>query len=464
MSQIPIPTTDELKVAYLREAQARATELGVKIDASALSDYDIKATCIAGIASGMAQDAFLNFQNLYAQFADQEGINIGLSSAGIPPQFPASPAVLTLTANNLIVDKTYLVPVGTILIAPNGTQYQVIPNSPLNDDNVSISSLYPTLYAISVALGQNTGQEIGVILNISPPIVSTDGSVFFGSAIVNKSIDGSDEETLSQATNRLVEIKQTPLCSNRATDIKYLAIDLSNSVVDAKILIKNQIIYPSPYNCGVFDISGTPINNDILNKGLVNGTSAVVFSRETSNVNISVTQQKLNQQDIVGLFAVASTVQTQGLTNLTNPLTPFFKIVVTLQKQYTLDTQITLDGNVFTLQQLIQREVRKAVCNQPLGATLTQNNVTGAFLSSVLLISSIEQQLDNSLGTGTTTGSLGAYLLDRSIQIYNGSTYEYRTSIILSLGIPASIDGKLAWIYDISLSPSHIYSNISVSI
>jgi hypothetical protein len=76
--------------------------------------------------------------------------------------------------------------------------------------------------------------------------------------------------------------------------------------------------------------------------------------------------------------------------------------------------------------------------------------------------SSIEQQLDITLGTPTTNGTLGNYLQSRSVLFYNGTTYEYRGSLPLNIGIPTISTNPIAWVYDISLTPADIYYNILV--
>ncbi len=135
-----------------------------------------------------------------------------------------------------------------------------------------------------------------------------------------------------------------------------------------------------------------------------------------------------------------------------------------MQNGYNLADNITIDGSVMTIKQLIQREIRRSICQQQFGATLTKNAATGEIISSEILISSIQSQLDNALGTSNTTGTLGAYLVNRTIYIYNGTDYVQESKIDLNLGIPTVVTDDLQWLYDISTTVGNIYLNIGVVI
>jgi len=458
-------TQQDLLTLYLSAAQAYAKSHGLTIDVSQFSDFQNKGAAIAGIGAGIIQDTTTLFNNVWPQFANEQGINLGLASAGIPAIYPATPSIMKLSGLNLGTDKSYVIPVGTILTAPNGATYAVISTSN-NLIEVTITSDAPDFYVASTNKGLNTNQTNSTILTIVPPIISTDNSTTLNSASVTSSVDGVDRENLGNAANRLIEIKQTPLCSDRATDFKYLAIDPINNVTDAIVLINNQLEYTTPgnINVAIFDVSGNPITNSILNKGLIPGTTAEVFTRTSSNDSISVTQAVMNNQDIIGAFPHVNTVTTQPLT--TTDTHPFFQIKVTLQPGYSLNTKIMIDDTILTLSQLIQRETRRAICAQPYGAVLTKDNVTSKYLTSSIAVSSIEQQLDSSLGTPSTIGGIGNFLSNRTVLTYDTGTssYIYKSSIPLALGIPEDLGNPLEWIYDISLTPSEIYTNIDVEL
>lgn len=462
---VDLPTQTDLYSTFIAGAQARATSTGWVIDVSQYSAYQIQATALSGMGAGIAQDAYILFNNVYPQYSNAQGINLGLANAGIPGIYPATSAILTLDGDIVTASQTFNIPVKTILTADNGATYSVVGNNASSLEFVTITTDNPEFFVSSIATGQNTGQAVSAVLTFSPPIISVDGTTSLESATVTAVIDGVDQETLANATNRLIEIKQTPLCSDRATDFKYLAIDpIGNSVTDAIVLINNQLAYSdTQLNVGIFDVVGTPITNEILNQGLLLGTTEVVFSRTATDTQIDNTQAVMNQQDIIGAFPNVGTVSTQEITDIiSSDPNPFFQVTVTLQPGYSLATEVNLEDGLFTVEQLIQREVRRGICGQPYGATLSKDITTNTYTDSILTISSIEQQLDTTLGTSTTVGTIGTFLVDRTILCWNGSAYVYQSSITLDLGIPVASTDKLPWIYDVSTTVGSIYFNILV--
>lgn len=456
-----LPTVESLRQLYLSLAQSKYPDA----DISQFADFDAKANAAGGMQARQALDVYRYFNALYPQNGDSFGINSQLASGGVPSQYAATPTFVTADVSSVGAGLVYEIPVGTTLGSDNGTLYKVV--SPDGTSQViQITAAYPTLSLISVEKGTPTNIDIGATLTFSPPQLPTNGSnIAIDTALVTSTIQGVNEESLGSTINRLIEIKQSPLNGSRSLDFKYLAFDPTNGVNDAVVLTNNQLLYSSSsYNVAIFDVGGTPITNTILNKGLIAGTTTEVFDRSVPSGTYANTLQKIISEDICGVFPVCNTVNTQGLTTLTSPSTPFFKIKVTLQSGYALNSTIQVDGVSLSLYQLIQREVRRAICGQPFGAALEQNYSTGAYLSSSIATSSIEQQLDEALGTPTTIGTLGNYLSNRSILVYDGTDWVYQANIPLALGIPTTSTNPLQWVYDVSLNPTVIYSNISVEL
>lgn len=454
---------EELQSIYLTTAASKAQS--ADIDITNLSDFQAKGFATASVGASVSSDAQRLFQEALPQYSTSLGANSQLAARGAQPQLPSSPAILTLSANDVVAGKTYLIPLGTYLTSADKKVYQVTSPNP-NETNVVVTSTANVIYAQSSTNGGNTSLNIGSVLTLSPPIVSTDGTVNITQCTVTQSVNGTNEESLSSAISRLIEIYQSPLDLTRGTDYKNQAIAINGGIVrDAAVLTNNQITYSSSlYNCGVFLAVNDPINNAILNQGLTTPT-AVVYSRVADSGTITTTQQYFTAQYIVGSRPNVRTLSTQALTANTDTANPFIKCVVVLQNGYTLSSDVTIDGNVFTIQQLIQREIRRAICAQPFGATLEISVNTGEISSSKILVSAIQNQLDVTLGTSNTTGTLGAYLVDRTIFIKDsGGNYVQNASIPLSVGIPSNPANNLPWVYDISLTPSLIYPNIGVTL
>lgn len=454
---------DQLLNIYL--TTAASTPESSDIDITNLSDFQAKGFATASVGAGVSSDAQRLFQEALPQYSTSLGANSQLAARGAQPQLPSSPALLTLSADGVVASKTYLIPLGTYLTSSDKKVYQVTSANP-DDTNVVVTSTANVIYAQSSTKGGNTGLSVGSVLTLTPPIVSTDGTSNISSCTVTESVNGTNEESLSSAIARLIEVYQSPLDLTRATDYKNQAIAINSGVVrDAVVLTNNQISYSSTlYNCGVFVAAGDQITNTVLDKGLTTPT-AELFTREADPATITNTQQYFTSQYLVGSRPNVQTISTQALTTNADTLNPYIKCVVVLQNGYTLNTNVTINNSVFTVRQLIQREIRRAICAQPFGASLDINVINGEIVSSKLLISAIQNQLDTALGTSNTTGVLGAYLVDRTIFIKNNvGDYVQDASIPLNLGVPTNTSDNLPWVYDICLDPTLIYPNIGVTL
>lgn len=454
------PTIAYYEDIYLSTAKANSNTT----DISEFTDIQIQAKSIAGVCAGVAQDASILFNSIYPQNSDAFGVNTQLSARGSSPQYPATPAQITCNVVGVPIDKIYYIPLSTVLYANDNSTYQIVANNPLLD-YVIVTANNPALTLLSIKKGSNTLQEIGNILKFSPAIVPIDNSNNpLYTAIVTQSIDGANEESITNAVNRLINLYQVPLASSRTTDLKNIIINPAIGTNDAIVLCNNQLQYSSDlFTVGAYVVGGSPVNDELLNKGLQTGTTAQVFNRSLNSTIQQITQQKLVAQNICNLFPNTNTIATQGITTITNPATPYIKVSVGLQFGYTLSSRIQLSSGVFTLYQLIQREIRRAICSQPFGASLSVDLNDGSIQSSSIPISALEQALDEAFGTPTTIGTIGQYLTNRTVLLYDGTTWSYNPEIALNLGIPVADNDTLKWNYDISLDPAHIYSNILVT-
>ncbi len=457
------PSIQELKDNYLSYVQYALIEKNVSDDVLQSTDYQTKAFGIAGLLSRTYADTQKLFESLLPQNAVSTGINNQLSVKGAPATFPSAPAIIVASFNDILPSCNYNLAVGSLVSSTTGITYKVLAQSPdsdiivINDSNVSIS-------LASTTNGIGTGALTGAILTMQSPILpSNDPSKTIGISklTVTSSIDGVNQESLSSSVNRLVTVNQAPLDEVRAEDFENLLTNPVDGITRCKVLNSNNW-NPTTTNFGVFTLSGQPVNDEFLNKGLIANTTTEVYSRTSVSSIINAAKEKILNQNLIGIFPYVSTVSTQYLVNTTLP-EPFIRVQVVLESGYSLSSLMTLtSGVVLTLKQLIQREVRRAICSQPLGATLIIDFSNGKVLSSSLSVSSIEQQLDISLGTSNSSGDIGTWLKSRAVLIWDTDKYVYKESIPLLLGIPQTETGDLAWVYDISETPSLIYTNIDV--
>ena len=126
---------EDLQALYLQSAQFKAQT----IDVSDLSDFQAKAFATGSVGAALSLDNTRLFNEAFPQYAASLGINSQLAASGLQPQYPATPSLLTLTANGLVSGYTYVVPVGTILTAPNNQTYTVIASN-YGQQDVSLTS------------------------------------------------------------------------------------------------------------------------------------------------------------------------------------------------------------------------------------------------------------------------------------------------------------------------------------
>lgn len=456
---ITVPTNTELETLYLALAKAKYPTS----DITQLSDFQAKAAAVGGLAGRIALDGSNLFSAVYPQNGDPFGINTQLSAKGVPSQLPASATALIVTVDNVPLGRTYQIDVGTNLISADNQLYKIVSSDGISTSE-QVNTSHFTLYLVSVAKGANTVQALGSKLTFSPAQMPIDDSNNpLTSVTIIEVISGTDEESIASTANRLIEIQQTPLDAVRSTDIKYEVLDANLGINDAIVLINNEISYvDNPrINTAVFLIGNNPVNDDLLNKGLVIGTVAEVYTRSVNNSAINETQINLINNQTIGLHPTTSTVVTQGLT--TNAAPAFIRVSVSINYGYDLTSKVVLAGGVtLTLAQLIKREVRRAICAQPFGALLVINPLTGSITVSSIPIGALENAIDYALGTPTTVGTIGTYISNRMIQLYVAGQYTSQASIPLTLGLPSNQGDKLPWVYDVSLTPADIYSNIEV--
>ena len=457
-----IPSIQQLQADYLAYVQYALIQRNITDDVLNSTDYQAKGFGISGMLSRTYADALQLFESLLPQNAVSTGINNQLSVKGAPATFPSAPAVVVASFNDILPLCNYTLSVGSLISATNGIVYKVLAQS-TNSDTITINTSNPSITMSSTTNGVGTGATIGSILTMQSPILPNNNSTNVGisTLTVTASIDGVDQEGLANSVNRLVSINQIPLDEVRSQDFENLLINPVEGVTGCKVLNSNNWT-PTTTNFGTFVLSGQPLTDDFLNQGLITNTTTQVYSRTSTSTIIANAKQKILDQNLIGIFPYTSTVSTQYLVNAILPQ-PYFRINVTLNSGYSLNSKVTLnDGTILTLEQLIKREVRKGICSQPLGAALKIDFSNGKILSSSLSISSIEQQLDVSLGTSNSAGDIGTWLKSRSVLVWDTDKYVYKESLPLALGIPQTNSGNLQWVYDISATPDLIYSNISV--
>ena len=480
-------TADYLTNLYITLAKSVSSS----VDVSQYTDFNNKAKVLAGIVAGAELDAYNQYIQTIPQYADETGVNLQLAVRGAPTTLPATQATIVcnvLSANitptppslvtiNFNINSTYSVS------SENKTKYKVT----LVNGVSSTTITYPTsttLNFICTSFGSSNVPDNSAVLPFSVPIqgVGSDSITYYlNSVTLVSGVDGIDKELPSDAQARLLNLYRSPPAGVRNNDYINIVLSANIPTVSSVFVLNanNTNILNSDANVSIFPLSGgSEVSDNLLNMGLLTNTTIQPYTRTAnSSAKTSITTL-LKGQDFINVFPIVLDVSTIGLVANTNVPTVTgspvagFQISVELEVGYTLQSVINIinnDGTSYnlTITQLIQREVRRAICNTTLGADLTINPNTSTYTNSKFPISIIEQNLDDKLGSSSRAGTLGSFLRSRRVYVTTSSgqtsTSAYQQYLYFpDLGIPTSSTDTLKWVYDIADSGSLNYNLITV--
>jgi hypothetical protein len=335
--------------------------------------------------------------SIYVQNSVGDQVDLWLYNRGLPARggltygtiqvVVTSSVPVTIAANTIFTDST------------SGNSYQTLQSVTAADHVTAL-----TLYAIEP--GNNFIEAVDATL--------TAGSV---TVQVLSSTNGQLEESDQSCITRILQAIRAPIAGARTTD--YAVYNLETNATLTVPVITDSIIIPSFITIdgvgilGVFTLVGTQITEYQLNQGLLPATSFIAYSREAGSGTIGAVDDNIQAQRLVGLPVTVGTSITLDVTSSMSTL----PITVSLVSGYSLSTVITVDsqdadGNPITVQltveQLIQRELRRAICNQPPGGI----NIAG---QNYITIDSLEYSLNIQLSA--VNGQLAQLLTNITIGI-----------------------------------------------
>lgn len=342
------------------------------------SDWWIRSRVVGGVVSGLYADQRLIANDAFPQRARHDALARFLDLYFAGGFLPATPAqgdvIITGTPGQVVLQSMQMT------FPSNGNAYTVTANTALPaSTGTSVTGFVPVQ---SVAAGQTQALLPGAILNISSPpagiqptaIVGTDGLT-----------DARDPETDDQARARIVQRIRQPLSVGRVSDYIQYAEEANPSVTSAFVLR-----YPF---------------------GL--GTVAVYVTAGTTNIDSAID----NGQPISVIPSQSLIDEVQAYLDINRPVTDCVTVLapvavavnVSVEVNYANGTGSTIpSGQTLTQEQLVQREVRRAIYKTPVGG-----RVIGA--SGYLVASDIEQTIDVKLSAEEAeTGSI-PILLDRQV-------------------------------------------------
>lgn len=368
---IEFKTPDQIGDEYLRHLKTLKPEVDIDREDS---DWWIRSRVVGGVLSGMYQDQRKIADDAFPQSARRDALEKHLITYFGSGFLQATPA-----QGNVSVTGT----IGSVI--PAATQFTYTPNS-----NVYQSTTLVTLTATtglvpveSVDTGQAQNLLGGASLTLpSPP----SGINSLAETVTPGLTDARDEETNEEASQRILDRLRFPPAGGTAKDYEGFAKAASASVVDVNVIR------------WIFGL----------------GTVGLVITAGTTNVDEAVT----NGDPVIRVPSDALIQIVQDYVDAVKPLTDCAHVLkpavvtadVTIRVRYAQGNGSTiLAGQTLTQEQLVQREVSRAIYKTPPGGRRF-----GA--SGFLLASEIEESVDAGLSAlPYTVGNFGEILTDRQV-------------------------------------------------
>lgn len=343
------------------------------------SDWYIRSRVVGGVLSGIYGDQRKISDDPFPQSARREALEKHLNTLFDEGFKAATPAV-----GNVIVTGTIgsTVPILTEFThSSTGNTYQATAA-------VTLTGTSGLVAVQSISTGQSQNLLSGSILTLSSPPSGINSSA---TASGNLS-DGTDIESDDRAKTRILEQIRTPLAGGKVSDYVKFALAADPSVVSANIL-------RFPYGFGTVAVIITAGTTDI-DQALDNDQAIVVTP---SPALVTAVQDYIDtQKPITDCVSVSAPVEVP--------------VNVSVKVRYKSGTNSTiLLGQTLTQQQLVQREVKRAIFKTPPGG-----RVLGG--AGYVVGSEIEEVIDSNLSDEPyTLGNKAQILLERQVADLGGT-------------------------------------------
>lgn len=308
------------------------------------SEWYIRSRVLGGFTAGFYSDQLAIADDAFPQRARHDAL-----ARFLDLYFSGGFIQATQAQGNVIVTGTPGVTVFEglqFLYSPNGNVYQA-------SANVTLDAPTGVVPVISVSTGQGQNLLGGAPLTISspPPGIQATATVIGGLS------DARDPETDDEARARIIARIQEPLSVGRVSDYVQYAEEADPSVTSASV-----VRYPF---------------------GL--GTVGVYITSGTTNID-----QAINNGETISIFPSPELIATvQAFLDINSPVTDCVTVLspttatvnVTVKARYVSgDGSTILTGQTLTQDQLVAREVKRAIYKTPVGGRVF--NQVGYVLAS----------------------------------------------------------------------------------
>lgn len=355
------------------------------------SDWWIRSRVVGGVVSGVYADQLQISNDAFPQNARHDALAKFLDLYFEGTFDPATAATGGVIMSG--VSGSYG-PGLSLIYQPNGNTYTTISSVTLA--GATGSGATGDVIVVSNGQGQNQNLLAGTVLTISSPPAGINPTATVDSGAIG---GGRDPETDDQARTRILQRIREPIAGGKVSDYQQFAFDADPSVTSASVLR-----FPFGF-----------------------GTVMVVFTAGTSDIDTAINE---------GLPIVQIPNQTlinkvQAYIDSQNPVTDCAYITgpnpksvnVTVAVKYVTGNGSTvpanqLDGQSLTQDQLVIREIQRAIYKTPPGGRQIGP-------SGFVVAADMEQVLDLNLsGQPYVTAAISPILSDRQVSALSATGYD----------------------------------------
>lgn len=384
------------------------------------TDWWVKGQVIGGLLAGLNQDIYLAGQNSLPLNSTGVYLDKQAASFSIPARIGAGPSMGTASLSAPAVSAVFL-PVDTILnYSVNNLSFYVA-----QDTTIAIGQTGVIPFNCST-IGSGTQIPNNSTLTLQTPI---DG---ISSVVIVNMTDGINQETDANFSFRLAQALQNPKTGGSIGDYTQWAFSVPG--------VTGAYPYPNYVQPGTLILTILAGGNDFDTILLTPPTLTQYYSRTAPQILINAVDAYVETVRPVNDSVLVNTVD----TNIIQP-SNIINVGVLLAQGLQLGTVISTYS--LTVEQLIQREVRRAIISTQVGANIDPGNgLRYIYLADIVTTLNI--------GLSAVQGQNGIYasLIVDSLVDYNGSA----TTNIL---VPSNIDmnGNMPFVYDILYSSINVY-------
>lgn len=354
------------------------------------SDWFIRGQVIGGVVAGVYADQRLIANDAFPQRAREDAVlrflDLYFAGGYIPSTQSEGNVAVTGSLGATVPQTTQF------LYQSNGNAYQATETVVLPATGFSATQASGLVPVISVAAGQAQNLLAGAPLLLpSPPPNILPAAVVDANGLA----DARNQETPDQARARIVQRIRQPLGVGRVSDYIQYAEEADPSVTSASV-----VRYPF---------------------GL--GTVAVYITSGTTDIDSAID----SGTPISVIPSDALVAKVQAFLEINRPVTDCVTVVkpvtqavdVTVKARYAQgDGTTILSGQTLTQEQLVQREVMRAIYKTPVGG----RQVGG---SGFVFASDIEQTIDAKLSDETVVVGSVPILTDRQVLPLSTTGFNY---------------------------------------